>query len=607
MPTQNPEELPIGSIVTVPSDPTIVGDLPRILKVIKIHKEHHFKLIGNFNIDIIAKSKTNQDQKDKKFLIKLNDQLFIDDLDFTCSLPLFLKKIRPYYFQGNNDDLQSLLVGVFKDITAQKDDFLIVIENRVGKYEDENIEIWIFKGVAWLVRLGGKKYNTLIQIPDHGIMKLGEFYIYVDVSGVKSSLIPSFVPHGEYTKDEFLTLWLSQFKNVAMLYQLLGWIIATFYLEKINMLRKCSSFPFFNITASTESGKTSLLFNCIKACGFNYTGENYSKAVTLFVEVYDFSCVSNLPIWRDEYKNEGFALQKEQWAKSLFDRGSASRGTAALTVREFQQRGTLLVSGEDTSEDPAIVRRNIKCVFDKKDRIDFADWQKVKIEAAKYFSLFPSLLLSTEFNEKSFLEIFTGPNKVVDDTLQEDSLMCCAALAAIFGKDVAETAITAINATTGTYEDADQHYIPKHTSVEEFFGLVEAVFVKDGYFQKKFNEVAKSTEVFHFTNRNSVHIKHTILQKWVMSHQLAKDSYKWSGNQLTKMIMETSANNIRMGSVKFPNDRTKKWWLIVDDFKQVTGTMGSVLDRAYQAQINEGQQFNEPSTDVDVNESLWEK
>jgi len=73
---------------------------------------------------------------------------------------------------------------------------------------------------------------------------------------------------------------------------------------------------------------------------------------------------SSVPVWIDDFRNSNMdvARQKEGLFRSIYDRQSmlkAARVGKDFGIRGTQTRGCLIVSGEDTPEDPALQQRFI--------------------------------------------------------------------------------------------------------------------------------------------------------------------------------------------------------------------------------------------------------
>jgi len=524
--SKNYENFPAGAIVVEDS---------RILKIQNPKKDGSPKLakiIGDFGFHILAKS-------DQGYLIKINKRLVVDNLDFTATLQAFRKWIRPNTFQGSGDDLENMMSSVLGAAVDLPDNNLIILKNFVGKYEDDRVTFWVFDKKILITHKNKKALAKaeLREVPESNILLIDDYYVHITNDEVNPTLIPIYQNPDNYSLDEFLPVWLSQLHNKRLLYILIGWLIAGMYLEIVNRLRQSRFFPFWVLTAQTETGKTALLANCIKVCGTRYIGENFAASVSLFVEVKEFAQVSHLPIWRDEYKNEGYAKTKEGWLRSVYTRAASSRGRADQSVAQYATRATLLLSGEDITEDPALSRRMLKLRLTSRDRISKEEYLKVSEYANENFGKVLPLLITSTFDEEIFTKIFTT-QKIQDDTFEKDELMCYAALGAIFGEEVAMEAIaTASNSTT-----EDDEMVKRPVTIEDFFAEVSAMFREKNYFEKG-PMGTKPKALDYFMVAKPPARPGTIFARMkdlfpVMKKWRPRSSYEWSNKALSAMLVE---------------------------------------------------------------------
>jgi len=545
------------------------------------------KLIGDFAIDILATDGVN-------YLINVNGKLRIDKMDFTSSLQSFKNYIRPCYFKGSADDLESLVAMMAEKIILSGEKKLIVIKNFVGFYEHPELSFWIFQDRILITHKNKTKLkqNQEVLLGTQEVLKIEDFWISIDQTGLNKSLIPVFVSPDGYTKEQFLTEWLAQVKNKMLLYSLLGWIISSFFLDKVNQLRKVRDFPFYVVTAGTEVGKTALLSNCIYVCGVSYTGENYASSVTPFVEMIEFSRVSHIPIWRDEYKNEKYAKEKESWIRSVYTRSNSSRGDKDLSTRSFPTRATLLLSGEDITEDPAVARKMIKMRLTSQDKVSKDEHEQNTKNATKNFSKAFPMILNSHFDEDVFLDIFDH-NKIPNDSIMKDELMCYASLGAIFGKSVAEKAIQ--TSIEGHALKQGELINEKNVTAEEFFSTLDAFFLERSWYESLYNAKPKVLDYFY-----NLKTKDTIYLKFAALHSLlgrykAKDEYRWSRKAIGQLILETY--NVKI-EPRVVDDWGSSRVMIFEDVDQLTDVVGDLFQRIIMVQKKwENQQFYNSSPD----------
>jgi len=581
MPQKNYENEPIG---------TIILESSQILKVCRpLDKdgEKTVKEISDFGIQVLAKC---EDQ----YLIAINGKLRVENLDFSTALQGFRRYIRPYFFSGTVEDVEAIAAILSRQIQEISENSLIIIKNRVGKIETDQFTFWVFQDRILVSHINKKKLPNPDEymITKSNILKIGQFYVYVNNDNVNQSLLPVYGEPKNYTLNQFLDDWMGQLENKYLLYSLLGWMIAGVFMEDMNKVRGCRFFPFYVLTASTETGKTALLANCIKAMGFDYVGENFANSVTRFVEVVEFSQVSHLPIWRDEYKNEGYVKEKEGWLRSVYTRSSNSRGTKTMEVMQYPTYATLLLSGEDITEDSALSRRMLKVRLTKEDRVTKAQHEKNTKNAQHNFHKFLPLLIQHGFNLQSFTEIFTKQH-IPNDTMYQDELMCFAALGAVFGEEIA---IKALESVVIQKKKADQDIASQRPqTIEDFFDEVKAMFLDKDYYSGKFGAKPKALDYFVFAKPpaepNTVFLRmkelHPVIQKW-----RPHNTYQWTRRALTQLIVEVYKGILAPRIIDGKSERI----IIINNIHEIEDGFGELLGRLQQVSQDwdESQQDNLP-------------
>jgi hypothetical protein len=85
---------------------------------------------------------------------------------------------------------------------------------------------------------------------------------------------------------------------------------------------------------------------------------------------------SSMPVFIDEYKNTNKITMKNGFFRSCYNRQSASKGIKSnFGVRSAKIRGTLIIAGEETPEDPALLSRCITILITlKRKTTDHYDW-----------------------------------------------------------------------------------------------------------------------------------------------------------------------------------------------------------------------------------------
>lgn len=526
---QNAADHPLGMIMMFEG---------KTYKVVKLkngnEEDKSFQQIMDCTMDILAHG-------GGAYLVKFGNALRVQTLDFASSVQGFRNYVRPYVFEGKPDDIEKIVAMITENIKRNPVENLIILEDIVGKYTGEHFTFWIFRDHLLLTHKKGERLETpeIVPLNDQEIFQLEDKWIYLKRSEINQSLIPilkdeSKSEETKYTPMLFLSDWLSQLHNHALLLALLGWFIATIHIDKIQRLRDNYNFPFFVLTAETEGGKTALLQNAMRFWGVNYRGENFTST-TLFMEMVEFAQVSCMPIWRDEYRNEGHAKNKEGWLRSVYTRSSSSRGRANQTVKRYDTKATLLLSGEDITEDPALYRRMLRFRLRKEDKVNQGQHEINSYKADECFTRALPMILSLPFNEEIFRKMMVSTNLHTPND-QKDEKMLYASLAAVFGEEIGlEALATANEYHTMTTTDIINE---KEASADHFFMLLNSVFTEKGWWHGIYQDMPKVLEYFAFANDYSAvyfkfHEAHNLVRK-----SLAKDERAFSSRGIGQLIGE---------------------------------------------------------------------
>lgn len=139
----------------------------------------------------------------------------------------------------------------------------------------------------------------------------------------------------------------------------LGWSVANWYSDAIYKHRRDMSYPLFFIRGKRASGKT-YLARWIMALGGFPDSEGSSFTTPSVVSITrKLGYYASLPLWYDDFKGEIKDLQQRtNLLIGAYNRQGAAKGTRTGTgVRMEALRGTILLSGEDTPKDSALLSR----------------------------------------------------------------------------------------------------------------------------------------------------------------------------------------------------------------------------------------------------------
>jgi hypothetical protein len=217
----------------------------------------------------------------------------------------------------------------------------------------------------------------------------------------------------------------------------LGWVFSVPFLEEVFELYGC--FPFLFVTGRRGSGKSTIAEWLMNFFGLENAGKMAADTTAVGLQRY-LAYYSSLPVWIDEYRNTKQITQKNGFLRNAYNRQSAGKGIKSdFGVREAKIRGTLLMSGEETPEDNALLTRCIPILVSEKSRtINHFDWfmsNKIKFSyhildiLRRKKELMPTFL--KVLNEgKNF---FTSNHS--DDRTAINYAALCAGYAVMFGED----------------------------------------------------------------------------------------------------------------------------------------------------------------------------
>lgn len=265
-----------------------------------------------------------------------------------------------FVWRGQQEDL----------MTIWEDEFLMMDEGRhivepdhIGWIESE--KMWVFGNVA--IDQDGKELR-----PDKGhtfwIEKKGIKAVSLSVGATDKNIIADGVPclsTVEFPMEEVMRR-LSDAIGENEAKQCLGWVTAVAFLEDV--FDRYGSFPFLFITGKRGSGKSTVAEWLMNFFGLENSGKMASETTAVAIQRY-MSYYSSLPVFIDEYRNTDNVKYKTGMLRNAYNRQSAGKGTReGWGVREAKIRGTVLISGEETPEDNALMTRCIPIMLYTKNR-----------------------------------------------------------------------------------------------------------------------------------------------------------------------------------------------------------------------------------------------
>lgn len=245
-------------------------------------------------------------------------------------------------------------------LTIWESEFLMMDEGRyiiesdhLGWHEKE--KIWLFGNVAV------KEDGTQIFPDNNGIFwleKRGIKLVSITVGGRNSGPegIPTLAKGQIDINDILKKLGETIGHNEACM--MLGWISAVPFMEEI--FQAYRSFPFFFVTGRWQSGKSTIAEWMTNFFGIEEAGKSISQTTSVAIQrsLAYYSC---LPVYLDEYRNTKDIAYKNGFLRNVYNRQGAGKGVkdSDYGLREAKVRGTLLLAGEETPKDGAILSRCI--------------------------------------------------------------------------------------------------------------------------------------------------------------------------------------------------------------------------------------------------------
>jgi hypothetical protein len=329
------------------------------------------EIISNFTVKIIARHETAEGVVRE---VVLADEFGKQSHSFALpSEPMikreafsnFVMNKGNYVWKGTTDDLIQIWSGLF----LEDDGRYIVEPDHVGWVPEERS--WVFGNI--LVKENGEEVrpdkNNIFWVEKHGIKP-----VPISVTSGKTAIsegIP-IVATTEHDMNDVRQRFVESIGKYEA-YTLLGWITAVLFMEEIFEAYNC--FPFMFITGRRGSGKSTVAEWAMSFFGIEGGGRQASDTTSVAMQRY-LGYYSSLPVFIDEYRNTKQITMKNGFFRNVYNRQSAGKGIkASFGVREGKIRGTLLLAGEETPEDNALLTRCIiLTVLDKKRSTNHFNW-----------------------------------------------------------------------------------------------------------------------------------------------------------------------------------------------------------------------------------------
>ena len=335
-----------------------------------------------------------------------------------------------FIWRGNAEDL----ANIWEPLFLEDDGRHIIEPDHIGWIESE--KMWLFGNVA----VKGKDEmrpdkNHIFWTEKRGLKPLA--------LGVTSGrmTISEGIPYLNLGESPSLTEirgYLGETIGDMQANACLGWMAAVLFLEDVFDLYGC--FPFLFITGRRGSGKSTIAEWLMNFYGLENAGKMAADTTPVGLQRY-LAYYSSLPVFVDEYRNVKQVTYKNGFLRNVYNRQSAGKGIKSdFGVREAKIRGTLLISGEETPEDNALLTRCIIIAITEKARkTNHFNW--FMSNRIKFSVHVLNILLKKERHLKTFLGVlnegkdYLTSQKLDDRTAINYSIMS-AGYAVLFGESV---------------------------------------------------------------------------------------------------------------------------------------------------------------------------
>lgn len=337
-----------------------------------------------------------------------------------------------FVWSGRKEDLYKIWEQEFMNDSGRH----IIEPDSIG-WQGQH-KMWMFGNVAFQMKKDG---NVELRPDDQSIFWTDKFGIKPVALGVSTgkNIISEGIPYLNTTKCD---LELIKGKLVESIGDFeaktcLGWACGTLFMEEVFALYNC--FPFLFITGRRRSGKSTVAEWIMNLYGLENSGKQAADTTAVAMQRY-MSYYSSLPFFIDEYRNDLKVTAKNGLFRNAYNRQSAGKGVKSdFGIREAKIRGTLIIAGEETPEDNALLTRCITVsVSEIRRTINNFDWftkNRAKLSAFTYeilsnHSKYVERFISRLVEDKREISAHTQ-----DDRLAINKAVVSAGVFTLFGED----------------------------------------------------------------------------------------------------------------------------------------------------------------------------
>jgi DNA primase len=360
-------------------------------------QEPYDEVISNFVIHIVATHDTSEGVVRKvKFVNEFKEESRIFSLDAANmgradAFTTFCFNKGNFVWKGSTDDLKMIWETQFLEGETR----MIVETDHVGYIPNE--KMWLFSNVAFV---DGQEIrpdsNGIFWMENKGVRP-------VSIQKVDSRGLP-YLNFGEIdmreVRDKLGDCIGQNEANICI-----GWTTAVVFMEEVFKLFNC--FPFLFLHGMRRHGKSTVaewMMNCYGLINTGKQGEG-TTPVALSRYLGYYSC---LPVFLDESRNSRNVKDKDSLLRNVYNRQAAGKGVkAAGRVREEIVRGTMLITGEETPNDNALMTRCIPVLITESNRkVNQFNW--FQQNRMKFSNHILQILQNFEEKKAIFIDKITG-------------------------------------------------------------------------------------------------------------------------------------------------------------------------------------------------------
>lgn len=190
------------------------------------------------------------------------------------------------------------------------------------------------------------------------------------------------------------------------IYLAAGWAAACLMSDEL--FKKFGMFPILFISGKRESGKTTFGNWIMALLGFSEIAGDPLGSTSRAGVARNLSWYSSLAYWLDEYRNDKKGKQFDGYFRNVYQRQATSKGTLGSSIRSEEVNAGVMLSGEETPDDNALLSRCLVISLTRTERKPAVFRELESIRSKGLFSRF-------------ILEVLKRRNKIIPSIIEEIS------------------------------------------------------------------------------------------------------------------------------------------------------------------------------------------